>query len=305
MIKIRAGLHGNFMPLDRAVMAIAARIIVPDDQIDARIGLNRQGVDDFKTQLERSVIRRILAEAKAAGTLFQHLSQPTPSLPNWWDSVVGGFPILDNGVRRQGLELLALWARTEIRYPFHARDRDLQAGQLRPLQGSESGGQPSRLVQIGFDTDELIHFLDELEIPHNLGAILNPSPRSAMSWAANGRVIRPEDGNSVAKLKFRGPLGEVLGTAAERARDPHDPDSVFEQVWRMAQEPRPMHPLVGTDVDEGGRRVKWESWGDLRNGSAGSDSTVKFLTAADLRDRKAFRDIAKERKKRRLEKDAP
>jgi hypothetical protein len=287
------------------VRAIAARVTIPDDQIDARRGLNRQDLDDFETKLERSAVGRILAEAKAAGILFQHLNQPTPLLPNWWDAVVGGFPILDNSVRRQGLELLALWARTEVSYMLHASDRDVQTGQVRPFQGSESKDQPSRLVQIGFDTDELIQFLDELEIPHNLGAIMNQSPRSAMSWAANGRITQPEIGQSAAKLKFRGPLGEVLGTAAERARDPHDPDSVFEQVWLMAQEPRPMHPLVGIDIDEGGRRVKWESWGESRKGSSGSDSTVKFLTAADLRDRKAFREIAKERKKRRPEKDAP
>lgn len=188
MKKTRDGLFGNFIPLHRAVEAIAARVKIPDEQIERRRGLNRQGGDDFEAGLARGVIGNVLREARAASILFRHLNQPPASCPTWLDSLVGGFLILDERLRREGLEILALWACDESTFMLHARYPGAQAEQTAsPLNPGHMSSVPRRM-QIGFDVDELIHFLDARGVAHKLGEALNPPVLAAQATALTSEV---------------------------------------------------------------------------------------------------------------------
>lgn len=214
MKKTRDGLFGNFIPLRRAVEAIAARVKIPDDQIESRRGLNRQGGDDFKATMARGVIRKNLGEARAASILFRHLNQPPASCPTWLDSLVGGLLILDERVRREGLEILALWASIESTFMLHARYSGRQAGQTASPLNLGHMSPVSRLMQIGFDVDELIHFLDARGVAHTLGEALNPPVLAAQATALTSAV------GAVTDLPF------VAGASTNGEVEPAEADPV-------------------------------------------------------------------------------
>jgi hypothetical protein len=260
MKEIRPGLHGNFLSLDRAVRAVASRVKISDEEVDARLGLNRIDKNEFQTTLDRTAIRSVLGPARAAGILFRHLSQPSPARPNWQDSAIGGFPIVDDGVSREGLEILARWARSEAEFRLQGGPWSEHGGRV-PCMEVLPG--PSRLMQIGFDVDDLIHFLNASGVDHSLGEPLNDSSMpSAMnpggnSNTASARSTRGRSGRSLPSFKFRGPLSEVLLMAVERAVDPRRYQSAFEALREIARpDSRPI-PLLG--YNESDDEVLWNN----------------------------------------------
>lgn len=191
MQKVRDGLHGNFIPLRRAVAAVAARITIPDEEIESRRGLNAAlDANDFVATLDRAIIRNVVSQARAAAILLSLLNQPSASRPQWLDAAPG-YPILDDSVGRQGVEALIQWARGEVALVVTGGPRGWPA--LTP-PAPELMGRPSRSMQIGFNIDELIHFLDAKGVAHNLGEALNPPVLAAQGTAltsAVGAVVSP------------------------------------------------------------------------------------------------------------------
>lgn len=288
MKQIRDGLHGNFLSLDRAVRAVASRVKISDEEVDGRRGLNRSSEDGFKTQLDRTVIRNVLCQARAAGILFRLLNQPSSSLPNWQDSAIGGFPIFDNGVSREGLEILARWAQSGAGFRLQGGS---WAGQGSQGSRMDTLPAPSRLVQIGFDIDDLIRFLNANGIEHNLGEPLNGSsahPAAAsgqgltilrepsvanVSGHANSQVAargpteaevvdssRPTQGGfsrPLPRFEFRGPLSEVLHLAVKTAADPYRYQSAYAALRELARVSKPPIPLLG--YNESDDEVLWNN----------------------------------------------
>lgn len=288
MRRIRAGLHGNFLSLDRAVRAVAACLEISGDEVEERRGLNRSDDEDVQTRLDRSVIRRVLSEAKAAGILLRHLNQPARFRPSWRDASIGGFPILDEGVSREGLEMLARWALVEASFELH---RSHWAGQGEPdlCMGQLPGA--SRLVHIGFDIDDFIHFLDSIGVGHNLGKAMNaPSAPAAVepgqvstiaqgapqAGATDTTIAQPsalgsnqspggDASQQIASVaskplptfNFRGPLSEVLHLAVKNAADPRRYTAAYEALRELARAKDPPIPLLGYSA--AGDEVLWNN----------------------------------------------
>ena len=172
MVIVRDGLLGNFVTLYRAVRAIAACIDVSDLDVDGRRGLNGGGSGDFESMLERTVIRGVVGEAKAAAVLFRHLSAPSSWRPRWQHSAVGGFPIADDAVGMEGLQILAQWGSADVSFQLQQRSGRAKRNESAVLSGDAPPAL--RMNLIGFDIDDLVHFLDANGVAHSLGAPLNP-----------------------------------------------------------------------------------------------------------------------------------
>lgn len=164
---VRSGLFGNFIPLDRALEAVAARIEIDDSEVEAR-RINRRfcALDDRWTELaERRGIRDALATSKAASLLIRTLNRPLAQRLEWHE-LVSGVAIRDDQVGRQGLQWLVARQGASVQRSPGTNDR-LEAMSEAPEQ---IGSTPARHQEIGFNVDELIDLLDREGIPHALGA---------------------------------------------------------------------------------------------------------------------------------------
>lgn len=193
MQKVQDGLHGKFIPLRRAVAAIAARITIPDGEFENRQGLNAAlDANDFVATLDRAIIRNVVSEARAAAILLDLLNQPSASRPQWFDAA-SGYPILDDSVGRQGIEALIQWKRGEVALVVTGGPRDWPA--LSP-PAPELMGRPSRSMQIGFNVDELIRFLDARGVAHNLGEAKNLPTQCQLPHPAQSVIASPDAASS-------------------------------------------------------------------------------------------------------------
>ncbi len=245
---IREGLYGNFIPLRDAVRAIGVGITVTVDEIDSRRSLNRcRDETSVETIVERASFGRMLREARSAEVLLILLSRPANSRPSWYDSA-SGYALPDETVGREGLLVLADWA------------KQMLPPATRPVGKSTSVStdptalifEVPRSVQLGFDIDEFIQFLDANGVKHSLGDSLSSPPEPADAAAA---AIDPSSPTVSARppRSFRGPLAHVLGMAYKRAEDWSDYRSVFAALQTLARQKEPPSPLCG--CDEGA--VKW------------------------------------------------
>lgn len=148
---------------------------------------------------------------------------------------------------------------------------------------------PSRLVQIGFDIDDLIHFLNANGVEHNLGEPLNESSAHPAVASGQGSTIlrepsvayvsghatsqvaargpteakvvdssRPTQGGfsrPLPRFDFRGPLSEVLHMAVKTATDPYRYQSAYAALRELARVSKPPIPLLG--YNESDDEVLW------------------------------------------------
>lgn len=265
MTKVREGLFGNFIPLDRAVDAISAKIVVEVREIDGYRSVNSsKDENDFGVRHERGSVGKMLRQARAAGQLLGVVNRDAGSRPKWYDSSQG-YPLLDDSLGREGRDILVQWMKQTL--PPAPMPHGRYSSKVAPADPQEAMFQVPRSGLLGFDIDELIHFLDKASVPHVLGSPLNEVgdvPR------ASPQTARPD----FRKLKFRTPLADALYAALERAANPYDAGSVLSELCKLAAEPDPklrIDPLMEAVAGE----VKW--WD-------AEAETPRFLTRKQVND---------------------
>jgi hypothetical protein len=280
MKQVRDGLFGNFIPLDRAVAAIGARLTLTTDEIDGYRSLNcSKADDDVGTLSERAAIGHMLRRARAAGQLLQVLNRVAEDRPKWYDSSQG-IALLDDGVSREGTAFLVQWMKHAIPpVPRPFGKWSSNEPQATPRIDSPFSVAVPRSAQVGFNIDELIRALDAARVPHGLGESIvvgeggrveSGEPANTDSSSPNGAQVAGGEplleaqaapvheaaASSVdairppPKLKFRGALEEVMNLALASARDAWDPATVFEALMEIARAKRAADPKSWIWVEE-------------------------------------------------------
>lgn len=244
-------LHGNFIPLNRVVEAIANLISISDEETDGYRSLNDvAGADPFQASAQRSRVKAVLRSSNAAGQLLRLLNQPQPMRPSWWH-VTEGYPLLDDQVHKEGMQILVNLERSSLSLlsaisPWRSISND-------GAQGARIESQRDALI--GFDLCEVITFLDTNGVPHMLGhEVKSEGHHGGLSLVVRSTEVVPS-AKAESVRKFRGPLAEVLQVAVTKARDPGDYKSVFAALCELAQLEKPPIPLVGFNAPD--REVLW------------------------------------------------
>ncbi len=272
MKKIRDGLLGNFIPLGDAARAVGARILVSDEEADVHLSLNRPS--DEVVQAQRAAVAYHLRFAHGASRLLQLLNRPADSRPKRYDAAAG-YPILDDTLGRRGVNILNHWAK--LAYPSASK---ASSGARSTVPFAHNQGPDGNPLDLGFDVDELIHFLNAGEVPHTLGDQLN----SVEGEKPAGLIANDPSAANGPKPRFTGPLREVLLIAWEKARDGDDHVAVFAELCEMAKAEKPRAPL--RCYEDGG------IWYDDPETASGR----VFLTVDKLMDRAFFKNKASRKK---------
>jgi hypothetical protein len=169
-------LFGNFISLFDAIEAVARRVEIANETVDAYRDTDGD-VDAFTTTLNRWPVKTIFQRSAAATQLIQRLANgPAHERPRWFDTTLG-FPLVRDVVAEEGMTELALmvrWAENHKRQ-FSARNMgrrwgaaDLGAEYKQPINPEPDPFEIPRIREIGFDCDELIRFLDRNGISYYL-----------------------------------------------------------------------------------------------------------------------------------------
>jgi hypothetical protein len=235
MNKIRDGLLGNFIPLADAVRAIGSRISVPIGEVDLHLSLNRPK-DEGVVEWQRDAVAYHLRFAHGAARLLQLMNRAADDRPKWYDAA-SGHSILDDTLGRRGLNILSHWSK--LAYPSASNSASGSTSAMPPAHHQGPDGGP---MDLGFEVDELIHFLDADQVLHTLGEQLNSVlAEEATESAANDASTAAD--SQRRKPRFTGPLREVLMIAWKNADDGDDHVAVFGELCEMARVAKPRAPL--------------------------------------------------------------
>jgi hypothetical protein len=196
--------RSKFIALRVAVNAIAMRLVIPAEQIDARMGSYSGLVKTGIRMPERMIIQSQLKTSRAAGLLLDLLNRPAGSRPSWYENSKG-YALLAEDVWREGMGMLAALA-----------SQDGTTKEVDP-SAEQSGDEIRRGLRLGFDASELASFLTASGIPHSLEAqqpLLGDSgpPAKKNSPTISGSGPAPA---AVRKYNFRGAIAEALHVAVE------------------------------------------------------------------------------------------
>jgi hypothetical protein len=235
MKKIRDGLLGNFIPLADAVRTIGSRISVPIREVDLHLSLNRPK-DEGVVEWQRDAVAYHLRFAHGAARLLQLMNRAADDRPKWYDAA-SGHSILDDTLGRRGLNILSHWSK--LAFPSASKSG---SGSTSAIPAAHHQGPDGGVMDLGFDVDELIHFLNADHVLHTLGEQLNSvSGEESSELAANdaSTTVDPQR----RKPRFTGPLRDVLMIARKNARDGDDHVAVFAELCEMAKVEKPRAPL--------------------------------------------------------------
>ena len=269
MKKIRDGLLGNFIPLANAARALGDRVQVSMQEIDRHLSLNRPN-DESLVRAQRDAIASHLGFAHGASRLLQLMNRPADSRPKWYDAGAG-YPILDDSLGRKGLNILTQWAK--LVWPSESKTRSGSTSEIPPLHHQGPDGGP---MDLGFDTDELIQFVDAEDVAHTLGKHLNSvvdAKPSALATKDAPASLQP----AKRRCRINGPLRHVVPLAVEKVGDDHVAVFALLCEWAALDKPERPIPLIRYQDD-----AVWYEDPDTQTGEAP-------LKPGDLLDRAYFK----------------
>lgn len=254
----------SFVSLLDAVETIACQIQMSDPYVDSYRD-TKLDENEFVTMLNRWPVKTGFQRSEAANIFIRHLANgPAAQRPRWFDTVLG-FPLADEKIAGEGMTELARMARWAENYKrWYSSLRWHQPNVETTEETSPAFELLPRVGQIGFDRNELIHFLNHNHIKHCLGEVISES-ESAITESPEPTQA-PARPSSNKPQSFRDAMGKFIfdfrATLPEGYQD--NEAYVFSEMKRIAcDETIPKEkkfPLL--DYVEG-KGIKWEK-GDAR-----------------------------------------
>ncbi|QNB06082.1 hypothetical protein G5S34_04370 [Herbaspirillum frisingense] len=267
-----------FISLYDAIHAIAPRIQIPNETIDAYI-VHPSEEDDFLLTLARAPVRTCFQNSRAAIQLL-HLLFSDHIGTKWYDSSEIGLYLQSDPAREEARQILISYANDEklLRKNFSddqrapSRFTDTQTKvKFMPLP------KRPRSMEIRLKQDELIALLDGALIAHNLQAGVtaenkteqmarktestesSESPTAPYTEPTLEKRVQPEESQHLPapsslpshvhliadeSFPFRGPLRQTIIDLINSSTRPIDPYGIWAQlVKRAIKDPPP--PLLG------------------------------------------------------------
>lgn len=286
----------EYVSLREVLDSVSQQVPIPEDWERilplSRIPFLREGgryknqTEDFQAALHKfklSAINDLFQSAyrhsEAAPVLDQYLHNAAPHGPKWFDWGETGRPKISDSARHEGLRILVYMSGYFARcledfrtgrydkYPHH--NIPLHEGMFKNPKDSD------RITQIVFNRNELIGFLNEIEIPHSISATASSAQAVAVKTSLATSLIAGEmdskerathltsdsSAKSVAMTQITSavhrtpnPNDHKLRKCIEQARaevdDRDNADDVWEKLKEMAEGTKRARPREITGFSE-------------------------------------------------------